>query len=266
MNNRQDWFNPRRLILVLLDTDPQLMTQSKMLVRAGEAFGFSTNQMRVALSRLVAEGLLDKPARGLYRLNNQGALLHREIQRWRNLEQQRVKWRGDWCAVVTDSLASEGSTLWRHQLRALTLRGMARWRPGLWVRPANLRGGSQQLLEDLRHLGLDALQGSFTVQQADPACLRQLSGLWDCTALNRGYQQQSQQIHAAIKRLDRLSVRKALVDTLKVGSAAVRLLLTDPLLPDEMVDGAKRQEVTAAMTKYDDAGKQLWRQFYDSVS
>ena len=116
MNNRQDWFNPRRLILVLLDTDPQLMTQSKMLVRAGEAFGFSTNQMRVALSRLVAEGLLDKPARGLYRLNNQGASLHREIQRWRNLEQQRVKWRGDWCAVVTDSLASEGSTLWRHQM------------------------------------------------------------------------------------------------------------------------------------------------------
>ncbi|MCZ6830372.1 MAG: hypothetical protein O7F73_12450 [Gammaproteobacteria bacterium] len=266
MNNRQDWFNPRRLILVLLDTDPKVMTQSKMLVRAGEAFGFSTNQLRVALSRLVAEGLLDNPARGHYRLNRQGALLSQEIQRWRSLDQHRLDWQGDWIAVLTDSLASEGSTLWRHQLRALTLRGMARWRPGLWVRPANLSGGSQQLVEDLRHLGLDALQGSFTVQQADAACLRQLSGLWDCEALNRGYQLQLQQVYAAIKRLHRLSVRKALVDTLKVGSATVRLLLKDPLLPDEMVNGAKRQELTAAMMEYDDAGKQLWRQFYDSVS
>lgn len=266
MNNRQNWFNPRRLIMVLLDIDPEVMTQSKMLVRAGEAFGFSANQLRVALSRLVGEGLLDNPARGHYRLNGQGALLQQEIQRWRSLEQQRVEWPGDWIAVLTGSLASEGSTLWRHQLRALTLRGMARWRPGLWVRPANLRGGSPQLVEDLHHLGLDALQGSFTVQQADPACLGQLSGLWDCEALNRGYQQQSQQIHAAIKRLDRLSVRKGLVDTLKVGSATVRLLLKDPLLPDEMVEGAKRQKVTAAMMEYDDAGKRLWRKFYDSVS
>lgn len=143
---------------------------------------------------------------------------------------------------------------------------MARWRPGLWVRPANLSGGAQQLVGDLSHLGLNALQGSFTVQQTDPACLQQLSGLWDCAALNRGYQQQLKQIHAAIKRLHRLSVRKALVDTLKVGSAAVRLLLKDPLLPDEMVNGAKRQAVAAAMMEYDDAGKRLWRQFYDSVN
>jgi len=265
MKDEKDWFNPRRFILVSLDTDPETMTQSKMLIRAGEAFGFSANQLRVALSRLVAEGLLENPSRGLYCLNNQGALLQQEIQRWRTLEQQRCKWNGDWCAVLTENLASEGSTVWRHQMRVLSLRGMARWRPGLWVRPDNLRGGAEQLMSDLRQLGLDAIQGSFLVKQADSECVEQLTGLWDCQALNRDYQDQTQQVYAAIERLKRLSVHEALVDTLKVGSATVRLLTKDPLLPDEMVDGEKRQAVATAMMEYDEVGKQLWRDFYRSV-
>lgn len=265
MNNTQNGFTPRRFILVLLDTDADLTVRSNMLVRAGEAFGFSANQVRVALSRMVTEGLLENTSRGHYRLDNQGARLQQEVQRWRNLEQQRCDWAGDWCAVLTDSLASEGSTLWRHQLRALSLRGMARWRPGLWVRPNNLRGGSQRLTTDLQHLGLDALQGSFLVKQTDADCISQLNSLWDCRSLNHGYQQQAKRVHAAIDRLPKLSTHKALVDTLKVGSATVRLLIKDPLLPNQMVDGKKRQEVIAAMTEYDNAGKQLWRNFYESV-
>jgi len=50
-----------------------------------------------------------------------------------------------------------------------------------------------------------------------------------------------------------------------VGSATVRLLTKDPLLPDEMVDGEKRQAVATAMMEYDEVGKQLWRDFYSSV-
>ena len=55
LQSTQAVFTPRRLILELLDEDPSVIAQSKQLLAAGELLGFSTNQMRVSFSRLVAD-------------------------------------------------------------------------------------------------------------------------------------------------------------------------------------------------------------------
>ncbi len=266
MSNAQDWFTPRRFILIVLGNNPGEAAESRTLLRAGEVFGITANRMRVALSRLVSEGLLDNPRRGHYRISKQGALVQREIDSWRELEQRRVAWQGDWCALLTENLASAGSTLWRHQLRVLNLRGLQRWRPGLWVRPNNLVGGLEQLVEDLRQLGLDAIQSSFVVSQGDAACETELQSLWDCKAINKQYQKQERLIARAKAQLPKKNFNKALVETLFIGSETVRMLNMDPLLPDQMIDGELRRAVISSMSEFDTIGKDMWREFYDSLS
>lgn len=266
MSSAQDWFTPRRFILIVLGNDSRESAQSRVLIRAGEAFGLTANRMRVALSRLVSEGVIESPARGYYRISRQGALVQREIESWRELEQRRVDWQGDWCALLTENLASAGSTLWRHQLRVLNLRGLQRWRPGLWVRPNNLVGGREQLVDDLKRLGLDAIQGSFVVSDSDSDCEKELKSLWDCKAINKQYQKQERLIARAKAQLPKKSFNKALVETLFVGSETVRMLNMDPLLPDQMIDGELRRNVIGSMAEYDVIGKKMWRDFYESLS
>lgn len=256
--------SPRRLILDLLDADPQAMASSRRLLLAGGIFNFSNNQMRVALSRLVSDGLLVNSARGQYQLSTRGDALRTEIQRWRDRESQLVVWDGDWLAVACGNLAAEGSTQFRQQQRVLSLRGLRRWRPGIWVRPNNLRGGMEQLLNDLQALGLDAIQGSFLIRDADSNCEQELRGLWDDLALNQAYRKRLAQLTAAHQRLT--APRPALLaETIEIGSDTVRFLLLDPLLPEGMTRDCQRRALVDAMVSYDRRGRELWQQFIDTL-
>lgn len=255
---------PRRLILDLVDADPQTMASSRRLLMAGDIFHFSNNQMRVALSRLVSDGLLENATRGHYRLSSPGNALRAEIQRWRNRESQLVDWDGDWLAVACGNLAAEGSTQFRRQQRALSLRGLQRWRPGIWVRPNNLRGGLAQLLRDLLALELDAIQGSFLIRDADAFCQQELRALWDELALNREYQTRLAQLIAANERLTEPHP-SLLAETIEIGSDTVRFLLLDPLLPEGLTHDCQRRALVDAMVTYDRRGRELWQQFIDSL-
>lgn len=256
--------SPRRLILDLLDADPVAMASSRRLLAAGSIFQFSNNQMRVALSRLVADGLLINPSRGHYQLSTRSEALRAEIQHWRDRDNQLVKWDGDWLAVACGNLAAEGSTQFRRQQRALSLRGMQRWRPGIWVRPNNLRGGLEQLTADLQALELDAVQGSFLIRDADSACQQELSTLWDQLSLNKAYRRRLTQLRAANERLTE-PLPTLLAETIEIGSDTVRFLLMDPLLPEGMTHNSQRRALVDAMVKYDARGRELWQQFIDSL-
>lgn len=259
-------FSPARLVLDLLDADPEAMGLTRRLLAAGSVFGFSDNQMRVALSRLVADGLLDNPRRGHYVLSGSGAAMHAEIQRWHQIEDQLTAWQGDWCAILTHNLAAEGSTQFRTQTRALQLRGLQRWRPGLWVRPNNLAGGPERLVTDLETLGLDALQGSFLMHRLDRGATGELYDLWRPAAITAQYRQHIAALEQAMKRL--LSGRQkpeTLVETIQLGGDTVRFLLKDPLLPEEFVNGAARRKLIDAMRRYDREGRRQWQLFIDTL-
>lgn len=256
---------PRRLILEMLDADPGVMGRGQRLIAAGEVFGFSENQMRVALSRLLADGLLMQPGRGHYALQGAATGIQREVQRWQVLERRLRHWRGDWCAILTDNLAAEGSTQLRIQSRALAMRGMQRWRPGLWVRPNNLRGGPPQLAAELLALGLDAIRGHCVIAQGDEDCEASLRGLWDGAQLDATYRQRIQELRAAGARLAESRFPAVLVETIELGGRCIRTLLNDPLLPDELASGGRRRELTTLLKEYDRQGRHQWRQFIQQL-
>jgi len=257
--------SPRRLVLDLLDADPESMGNTPGLLAAGQVFGFSANQMRVALSRLLAAGLLRKPRRGRYALSGEGAALREEIQGWRGIEDRRTDWCGAWCAVLVANVAAESSAQARRHTRALQLRGLRRWRPGLWVRPDNLVGGLERLTAELSQLGLDGQQGSFLITGADPACSGELAALWDAPHIEEEYRRRLADIEEACTRLRAGTGAEHLVETITLGSDTIRFLLKDPLLPEALAAGRERRALVAAMDRYDREGRRQWRQFIDSL-
>ena len=51
----------------------------------------------------------------------------------------------------------------------------------------------------------------------------------------------------------------ALVQSFLRGGEAIRVLATDPLLPDTIMVGDTRRELTETMLRYDRIGRRLWR-------
>jgi phenylacetic acid degradation operon negative regulatory protein len=264
-DNSAAGLTPRKLILEMLDADPVMMANGRRLIAAGTVFGFSENQIRVALSRLLADGLLMQPCRGDYALDGAATRIQVEAQRWQKIESRLRRWRGDWCAVLTENLAAEGSTQFRRQSRALALRGMQRWRPGLWVRPNNLRGGPERLGEELLALGLDAIRGQCVIEQPDPGCEMSLQSLWNPAQLEETYSEKIDELLEATSRLERPRSPAVLGETLELGGNCIRALLRDPLLPDELASGDRRRQLTGLLKDYDKKGRIQWRQFIQQL-
>ena len=256
---------PRRLILEMLDADPTLMANGRRLVAAGNVFSFSENQVRVALSRLVTDGLLVQPQRGEYAFSGAATAIQLEAQHWRDIEQRLQGWDGTWCGVLTENLAAEGSTQFRTQTRALALRGLQRWRPGLWVRPNNLLGGTAHLAEELMSLGLDAIRGHCQIAQGDLECESGLRALWDSDALKKDYRKSIKQLLGASKRLQKPKFPAVLIETVELGSNTIRALLKDPLLPDEIACGESRRQLIQLLKEYDQQGRQQWQHFIQQL-
>tara|TARA_R110002124_G_scaffold50117_4_gene146200 strand:- start:1336 stop:2145 length:810 start_codon:yes stop_codon:yes gene_type:complete len=265
VDNTAAGLTPRKLILEMLDADPVMMAHGRRLIAAGGVFGFSENQVRVALSRLLADGLLVQPRRGDYALDGAATRIQAETQRWQKIERRLLRWRGDWCAVLTDNLAAEGSTQFRKQSRALAMRGMQRWRPGLWVRPNNLRGGPQRLADELQALGLDAIRGHCVITRGDAGGEASLRSLWDCSQLEATYKQQIAALRAATIRLDNPQFPGVLSESVELGSSCIRALLRDPLLPDELASGDSRRELASLLKDYDKKGRRQWRRFIQQL-
>ena len=60
--------NAREMVLDLLTTHDAHELPLKALVRAGNLFGYTDQTVRVALSRLKADGVIASPARGVHAL------------------------------------------------------------------------------------------------------------------------------------------------------------------------------------------------------
>jgi hypothetical protein len=59
-------------------------------------------------------------------------------------------------------------------------------------------------------------------------------------------------------RLEKLSAGEAMVESFNVGGRALRQLILDPLLPEEIHPTAEREALFAAMTEYDRLGRLAW--------
>jgi phenylacetic acid degradation operon negative regulatory protein len=203
------------LLSALLGTHPPRLPV-RMLVKVGELFEIPEGTVRVALSRMVADGDVIQDD-GAYRLT--GRLLERHERQDDSRAPHTRPWGGAWeMAVVTASgrPAAERAAL-RRGLGELHL---AELREGVWVRPDNLERSWTEPVRD-RCLRVEA-----RFDESDAKDL--VDTLWDVPA----WAERAWRLEDA---LDRAATGERLAEGFMVSAAALRHLLADPLLPPELL-------------------------------
>ncbi|QJS13336.1 PaaX domain-containing protein, C- domain protein [Streptomyces argyrophyllae] len=198
------------LSLLLGVHPPQLPVRD--LVRLVEPFGVGGSTLRAALSRMVAAGDLRRED-AVYRLSDR--LLARQRRQDEAVRPRTRAWDGDWEMVVVTATGRGPAE--RADLRArLTALRVAELRKGVWLRPANL---DRPLPGDLRQVAL-----TCTARPDEPP--RDLAArLWPLT----DWAATGRSLLARATGADHPAVR------LTAYAAAVRHLLTDPVLPSALL-------------------------------
>lgn len=258
--------NPRPLILSLLlgsEGQGDAMLSVRELLAACALFGVPANSVRVALARAVATGLLVIPQRGCYALGPQARALADEVGRWRGLAAQMVDWQGDWIAVHVGATGRSDRAALRERERAFGLLGLAEFERGLHLRPANLAGGVGALRTRLCALVPEGTETGtvFGLRELSAPDLQRARGLWDGLALDAAYRDGTARLTAWLEAADGLPLDRAAREAFDIGNEAIRQLVFDPLLPAPLVDAGARERFIAAVARYDEAGKAIWRRF-----
>ena len=247
------------LVLDLLATHDAHELSVAALCYAGQLCGLRAQNVRVALNRLQRQGKVANPERGIYRLDTAGSGLFAEVESWLEREQRALEWHGGWAAVLDNAVPRRDKTAWRHHERALALRGMrVLGDTGLRLRPDNLDGGVMSLRTDLERLGLAPGALVFAVTGLDAADDEQARRLWDGAALKQAYRRMERCLADSHKTLARRPAEQAARESLLLGRAAIRLILLDPLLPDELIDNRPRHRLIECMGIYQRDAKAIW--------
>lgn len=201
----------RSVVLSLLLGSHPAQLPVRDLVALVADLGVSEATLRVALSRLVAAGDLDRDD-GNYRLSPR--LLERQRRQDEALTPETHDDGGRWAMVVVTTQGRDPNS--RQELRReLAGQRLAELREGHWLRPDNLHlDFSAELL---------AQTTRFTARpEEDPVDLAHR--LWDLTAWSNRGEQLLAHFDADPEPISRITI----------AAAIVRHLFTDPVLPEAM--------------------------------
>lgn len=174
-------------------------------------FGIREQTLRVALTRMVAAGDLVRSEDG-YRLSDR--LLDRQRRQDDALHPRTRDWDGSWTTLVTTAVGMDARA--RAALRnTLQINRFGELREGVWLRPANLEG----------ELPAEIAERVRVLQSRDDAPGELAQGLWDLPSWAA----------TGHRLLDGLAVATDVPGRFRVAAAIVRHLLTDPVLPEELL-------------------------------
>ncbi len=198
------------VLSVLLGAHPAWATASE-LIRLTADFGIKETTLRVALTRMVSAGDLIRSADG-YRLSDR--LLARQRRQDEAMRPRVRAWRGDWIMLIVTSVGTDART--RAALRTtMHYKRFGELREGVWMRPDNL------------DLELDPeIATRVRVLRARDDAPAQLAGqLWNLPAW----------AETGHRLLDEMAQASDVPGRFVVAAAMVRHLLTDPMLPAELL-------------------------------
>ena len=251
---------PRQLILkLILGADDETLS-ARGAIACCALFGIQDNCARVALNRLAATGMIEGVERGLYRLGHKATALAGEVRTWRSAEARTRAWNGSFVAVHVGGLGRTDRAALRTRERAFELLGFRELETDLFVRPDNLVGGVAGVRERLARLGVDALV--FLASELDPARDARARGLWDGKALTRGYVATREKLERWLAKSDHLTRELSARESFLLGSAAIRTIVFDPLLPAPLVDVEARRSLLATVKEFDERGHAIWRSLF----
>lgn len=231
------------------------------LMRAAQLFGVQEAALRVALTRLLKQGRLTNPQRGLYVLGGADGMPLEQAERWLARERRVPAWQGAWLAVSDGQILRSDKSLWRRHQRALGLRGFRRLAEGFYLRPDNLHDGIPALHAELLGLGMAEQALLLGVDRLDAASQRRSRELWEGARLSLHYARLIERLDASQRQLAALPAAEALRQSLVLGHEAVCCLLHDPLLPAELLGGDLRVRLVQRTRQYHAAAQRQWRRF-----
>jgi phenylacetic acid degradation operon negative regulatory protein len=198
------------VLSVLLGTHPAWASAGE-LVRLTSDFGIRESTMRVALTRMVGAGDLVRSADG-YRLSDR--LLVRQRRQDDAIDPRLHPWHGAWITVVVTSVGVDPRT--RADLRTTLQRArFGELREGVWLRPDNINAG----------LSADVLNRTRVLYARDENPAGLAHRLWDLEHWARV----GRELHGD------LSAAADMPGRFVIAAAVIRHLLTDPVLPDELL-------------------------------
>jgi phenylacetic acid degradation operon negative regulatory protein len=198
------------VLSVLLGAHPAWASASE-LIRLTADFGIKETTLRVALTRMVGAGDLIRSADG-YRLSDR--LLARQRRQDEAMRPRTRPWRGDWLVLIVTSVGTDART--RAALRTtMHEKRFGELREGVWMRPDNL---------DL-DLGPDVAARVRVLKARDEAPAALAGELWNLP----GWAATGRRL------LDEINTATDIPGRFVVAAAMVRHLLTDPMLPTELL-------------------------------
>ena len=198
------------VLSVLLGAHPAWATAAQLLLLTGD-FGIRESTVRVALTRMVGAGDLVRSEDG-YRLSDR--LLARQRRQDDALNPRRRAWDGTWTLLVITTVGTEARA--RAALRnRLQDKRFAELREGVWVRPDNVEVD----------LGADVRERVRVLRAHDEAPDELAAQLWDLSGW----------ADAGRDMLTAMAAAPDIPGRFTVAAAMVRHLLTDPVLPDELL-------------------------------
>jgi phenylacetic acid degradation operon negative regulatory protein len=201
------------VLSVLLGAHPAWASAAE-LIRLTNDFGIKETTLRVALTRMASAGDLIRSADG-YRLSER--LLARQRRQDDAMRPQLRPWHGSWTTLIVTSVGTDPRT--RAALRTtLHNKRFGELREGVWMRPDNLE------------LDLDAqLRARVRILQAHDDAPGELADqLWDLASWAR----------TGHRLLAEMSSATDVPTRFVVAAGIVRHLLTDPVLPAELLPAA----------------------------
>ncbi len=198
------------VLSVLLGAHPAWATAAELL-RLTQDFDIKETTLRVALTRMVATGDLVRSDDG-YRLSER--LLARQRRQDDALNPRTRRWKGDWLTVIVTAVGTDARR--RAILRTkLQQNRFGELREGVWLRPDNL--------EQILPTEADGRVRVLRSRDEDPRDLA--AHLWDLAGWARAGHSLLRDMRAA----------KGIPERFTAAAAMVRHLLTDPVLPEELV-------------------------------
>ncbi len=252
----------KSLVIDLLSTMPShFPVPVAALVRAAALFGIGESSLRVTLVRLRSSGQVESDQRGLYRLSPAALPLNRRVRSWPSIEEGVGPWDGGWIAVEMSGLPRRDRRRSRGRERALRMLGFEALTPALQIRPNNIVGGAELCRRRLEELGFVPAPVVFQLTDLDESTDRRARELWHVDELEARYSATRELLVKSAQRLPSLSLDDAMAESFRLGGEAVRLIVLDPLLPDEILDTGARRALVEEMRSYDQIGRRAWKQW-----
>ncbi|SBS75897.1 Transcriptional regulator, PaaX family [uncultured Mycobacterium sp.] len=198
------------VLSVLLGAHPAWATSAELLQLTSD-FGIREQTLRVALTRMVAAGDLVRSDDG-YRLSDR--LLNRQRRQDDALYPRTRDWDGSWTTLVITAVGLDARA--RAALRnTLQIKRFGELREGVWLRPGNL--------DD--ELTAEVAERARVLHARDDYPAELTRRLWDLA----GWASTGDRL------LDDMAAGRDVPGRFRAAAGMVRHLLTDPVLPKELL-------------------------------